>query len=69
METAGRTPAKLEAPEIRLLEQTAVSAGGIEPEDPGELMRICANCGAAMDERKCKLVCGCGYFLSCSDYY
>jgi len=38
--------------------------------DPGELMRTCANCGSAMLERKCKLLCtGCGYFLSCSDYY
>ena len=37
--------------------------------DPGLLMLICANCGATMDERKCKLVCRCGYFLSCSDYY
>lgn len=38
--------------------------------DPGELMRTCANCGARMEERKCKLLCpGCGYFLSCSDYY
>jgi hypothetical protein len=38
--------------------------------DPGELMRVCANCGSAMEERKCKLIChGCGYFLSCSDYY
>ena len=37
---------------------------------PGELMRICANCGSRMAERKCKLICrGCGYFLSCSDYY
>ena len=36
--------------------------------DPAELMLTCANCGARMDERKCKLVCGCGYFLSCSDY-
>ena len=44
----------------------------VEPEavDPGELMRTCANCGSAMKERKCKLICtGCGYFLSCSDYY
>ena len=37
---------------------------------PGEVMRVCANCGARMKERKCKLLCrGCGYFLSCSDYY
>jgi hypothetical protein len=37
--------------------------------DPGELMRTCANCGSAMEERKCKPICtGCGYFLSCSDY-
>ena len=40
-----------------------------DPADPGELVRTCANCGAEMDERKCKLVCRCGYFLSCSDYY
>ncbi len=37
--------------------------------DPGLIILTCANCGAAMDERKCKLVCRCGYFLSCSDYY
>ena len=36
--------------------------------DPGALILTCANCGAPMDERKCKLVCTCGYFLSCSDY-
>lgn len=37
--------------------------------DPGIVARTCANCGATMDERKCKLICRCGYFLSCSDYY
>jgi hypothetical protein len=36
--------------------------------DPADLMLTCANCGARMDERKCKLICSCGYFLSCSDY-
>ncbi len=40
-----------------------------EPVDPAALILTCANCGAAMDERKCKLICRCGYFLSCSDYY
>lgn len=44
-------------------------AAGVEPHDPGELILVCANCGARMDERKCKLICRCGYFLSCSDYY
>ena len=37
--------------------------------DPGLVIMTCANCGAPMDERKCKLICRCGYFLSCSDYY
>ncbi len=37
--------------------------------DPGVVVLTCANCGARMDERKCKLICECGYFLSCSDYY
>jgi hypothetical protein len=43
----------------------------LEPDDadPGAVVLTCANCGAAMDERKCKLICRCGYFLSCSDYY
>jgi hypothetical protein len=38
-------------------------------EDPAAVVMTCANCGAAMDERKCKLICRCGYFMSCSDYY
>jgi hypothetical protein len=37
--------------------------------DPAAMILTCANCGAPMDERKCKLICRCGYFLSCSDYY
>jgi hypothetical protein len=41
----------------------------VTPDDPGDLVLTCANCGARMDERKCKLICRCGYFLSCSDYY
>jgi len=33
------------------------------------LILTCLNCGAEMDDQKCKLVCSCGYFASCSDYY
>jgi len=61
------------APSITVLPDDAPqppggARAGPEP-DPSILMLTCANCGAAMDERKCKLVCACGYFLSCSDYY
>jgi hypothetical protein len=49
--------------------QAAPERASREEADPGDLMLTCANCGARMDERKCKLICGCGYFLSCSDYY
>ena len=37
------------------------------PPDP-ELIRVCLVCGAELEDRACKLVCRCGYFLSCSDY-
>ncbi len=39
------------------------------PPDPEALVRTCLNCGATLTERACKLVCACGYFASCSDYY
>ncbi len=51
---------------MRLLELADVSTAEI---DPAAVILTCANCGAPMDERKCKLICSCGYFLSCSDYY
>ncbi|HTO75046.1 MAG TPA: hypothetical protein VMQ61_03135 [Thermoanaerobaculia bacterium] len=34
--------------------------------------RVCPTCGAALLERKCKLLCpdpSCGYYMSCSDFY
>jgi hypothetical protein len=58
------TPAPV--PPIRFLEDPDEPSGAV---DPGLVIMTCANCGAAMDERKCKLICRCGYFLSCSDYY
>jgi hypothetical protein len=62
---------------VRRDETPAGAAGSLAPaaiamlpdDDPGVIVLTCANCGAAMDERKCKLICRCGYFLSCSDYY
>jgi hypothetical protein len=49
--------------------EPAGAAGPMTDADPGAILLTCANCGTAMDERKCKLICRCGYFLSCSDYY
>ena len=52
-------PATGESPPLLMLDES----------DPAVVVLTCANCGAPMDERKCKLICRCGYFLSCSDYY
>lgn len=35
-------------------------------------IRTCPICGSELEDLKCKLICprhGCGYFLSCADYY
>ena len=61
-----RPGALLPVQPIRFLEDPDEPVGAV---DPGLVIMTCANCGAAMDERKCKLICRCGYFLSCSDYY
>jgi hypothetical protein len=58
---AGGPRERPELPAIAMLEPDEV--------DPGTVVLTCANCGNEMDERKCKLICRCGYFLSCSDYY
>ena len=58
-------PALVIVPDAPAADETTVAG---QP-DPATLILTCANCGAAMDERKCKLICACGYFLSCSDYY
>lgn len=51
------------------MEDEQVSTGAETGVDPEALILTCANCGRMLDERKCKLVCECGYFASCSDYY
>ena len=61
-------PLRLDVPPIVLVDDAEPATTAADT-DPGLLMLTCANCGATMDERKCKLICRCGYFLSCSDYY
>jgi hypothetical protein len=51
-----------------VLDEDGSDPSAVEP-DPAAIVLTCANCGARMDERKCKLICSCGYFASCSDYY
>ena len=62
------TSPALELPAITLLDDEPGSSPDHDA-DPAAVILTCANCGAPMDERKCKLICRCGYFLSCSDYY
>ena len=41
-------------------------------DDAERTLRTCPICGSELAERKCELSCprpGCGYFLSCADYY
>ena len=66
MHPAKSTPATPEAI-VMVDELTPIDA--VADTDPCVVVLTCANCGARMDERKCKLICQCGYFLSCSDYY
>ena len=66
MHPAKSTPA---TPEAIVMVDDPISIDAVADTDPGVVVLTCANCGARMDERKCKLICECGYFLSCSDYY
>jgi hypothetical protein len=50
-------------------EMAVVDSPRSESEKVESLVRTCLNCGKEMEEFKCKLVCECGYFASCSDYY
>jgi hypothetical protein len=59
----------LEAPPTSVTQIEWLPEGPGPDIDPAAILLTCANCGAPMDERKCKLICRCGYFLSCSDYY
>ena len=69
LDIAPTSPIRLRPDDPATPARATAAGADIEPDDPGDLMLVCANCGARMDERKCKLICRCGYFLSCSDYY
>jgi hypothetical protein len=50
----------------------AENKAALEAFEPERAMRTCPVCGSPLTERKCKLFCprpGCGYFLSCADFY
>lgn len=62
------------------LRSAGLARDGGEPGDPSawrktsaeDIMLTCPNCSTGLAERKCKLYCprpGCGYFLSCADFY
>ena len=58
---------ELELPTIAIVDDDTPDAPPTTDYDRATVMLTCANCGARMIERK--LICSCGYFLSCSDYY
>jgi hypothetical protein len=55
------------APEATENGMTATKAAAGVQEDPS---RYCPICSQRLESRRCKLVCGgCGYYMSCADYY
>jgi hypothetical protein len=40
--------------------------GPARPVNPSD---FCPACGWRLQSRACKLICACGYYMSCSDFY
>jgi hypothetical protein len=60
------SPVRSEERDRRSLPSRAPARDNTRPE------RVCPTCGSELLERKCKLFCpepGCGYYMSCSDFY
>jgi hypothetical protein len=67
-------PARAALPGVESRDRARSDSGAspMQPHDPERTMRTCPVCGHELAERKCKLFCprpGCGYFLSCADFY
>ncbi|HTW45435.1 MAG TPA: hypothetical protein VMD58_07805 [Acidobacteriaceae bacterium] len=42
----------------------------LNEEPPAHHSVYCPNCSSQLTGHRCKLICqGCGYYLSCADYY
>jgi len=48
------------------LEEEQPSGNDTSPAREGK--EYCPRCGRVLEPRKCKLICECGYFMSCSDF-
>jgi ribosomal protein S27AE len=45
-------------------------SAGVEERPVEHHCQICPNCGNRLAGHRCKLLCmGCGYYMSCADYY
>jgi len=49
--------------------RAAEAAGGPVTGGGENASEFCPVCNVRLASRSCKLVCGCGYYMSCSDFY
>jgi hypothetical protein len=68
VERAQQAPSPDQRQPLVLVGSPAGTAPAAPVDREQELIRVCLVCGAELEDRACKLVCRCGYFLSCSDY-
>jgi hypothetical protein len=48
----------------------SAAAAGISKAQPELAISYCPSCSTRLASRSCKLICsGCGYYMSCSDFY
>lgn len=67
---AGGMCYKLWAVEEALSKDVVSAADDRVKTPPEEVLRYCPVCSRPLASKHCKLVCpGCGYYMSCSDYY